>query len=60
MIEVEIGQFAARHQFGVGQTRAGISEVCLAMARAAATVSRIASGPVAEVLAEPLRCRHRG
>src|SRR5450830_1366879 len=34
---------------------ASSSEVCLAMASAAATVSRIASGPVAEVLAEPLR-----
>ena len=31
------------------------SEVCLAIASAAATVSRIASGPLAEVLAEPLR-----
>ncbi|MOA06160.1 hypothetical protein D3C78_1257860 [compost metagenome] len=35
---------------------ASSSEVCLAMASAAATVSRIASGPLAEVLAEPLRC----
>ena len=31
------------------------SEVCLAIASAAATVSRIASAPLAEVLAEPLR-----
>ncbi|MNE77814.1 hypothetical protein D3C80_1741670 [compost metagenome] len=31
------------------------SEVCLAIANAAVTVSRIASGPLAEVLAEPLR-----
>ena len=34
---------------------ASSSEVCLAIANAAATVSRIASGPVADVLAEPLR-----
>jgi hypothetical protein len=42
------------HQRRIGQPEHSSSEVCLAMARAA-TVSRIASGPLAEVLAEPLR-----